>query len=453
MSSFRKSLASLIFALFLISLITVSLPPAKSQPIKNIVINGDGSVTGTNAITQKGNTYTLTENFTSSLVVDKDDIVLNGAGFTIQGSVDIKNHTLNDQNPDKEPLNETAIFLTGRTNVTIKNMGIACFGVGIALVNSLNCTISGNKLYSNYGYPGAIFLNNSLNNWITQNFLNTTAQIGVGLWSFSSNNIISENKISDSGSAGILIGGSNNTILGNNIEKGSDAIDISFSSNAVIGNNISSGEGISLFSASNNLVSKNLINASDYGIYGGTENYNNTFFLNTIGNCKATLGFNDDGFNDDTNSTFYDNNFVNCSLNVSYLNEFYKGPHYYSSPQIIETHNWDNGTQGNYWSDYQTKYPNAKEVNNTGTYDTPYTVTPAGYPYLFYDYHPLVNQVEFSQNITALPSWANPEPLNQPIPSPNVEKAIVVGALAVLLFAVLSLLLLRRHRKTNKLNQ
>jgi hypothetical protein len=34
----------------------------------------------------------------------------------------------------------------------------------------------------------------------------------------------------------------------------------------------------------------------------------------------------------------------------------------------------DNGSIGNYWSDYLTKYPNASEVGNTGIGDTPYII-------------------------------------------------------------------------------
>jgi hypothetical protein len=43
----------------------------------------------------------------------------------------------------------------------------------------------------------------------------------------------------------------------------------------------------------------------------------------------------------------------------------------------VETYSanfWDNGSMGNYWSDYLTKYPNASEVGNTGIGDTPYVL-------------------------------------------------------------------------------
>jgi nitrous oxidase accessory protein NosD len=35
---------------------------------------------------------------------------------------------------------------------------------------------------------------------------------------------------------------------------------------------------------------------------------------------------------------------------------------------------WDNGVVGNFWSDYLSRYPNATQNNNTGTYNTPYII-------------------------------------------------------------------------------
>src|SRR5208337_1113026 len=106
---------------------------------------------------------------------------------------------------------------------------------------------------------------------------------------------------------------------------------------------------------------------------------------------------------------FYHNNFIN-NTQIDTQVWLYSNP---SSPK------WDNGTQGNYWSDYLTNYPSAKEVNNTGTYDTPYTITEntdyfGHATYHFYDNYPLVNPVEIPQNVTELPSWATPTPTLTP---------------------------------------
>jgi nitrous oxidase accessory protein NosD len=35
---------------------------------------------------------------------------------------------------------------------------------------------------------------------------------------------------------------------------------------------------------------------------------------------------------------------------------------------------WDNGFQGNYWSDFKQRYPNATEISGSGVWDTSYYI-------------------------------------------------------------------------------
>jgi hypothetical protein len=67
---------------------------------------------------------------------------------------------------------------------------------------------------------------------------------------------------------------------------------------------------------------------------------------------------------------FYHNNFINNTQQVSSQNL---------------TNAWDDGSMGNYWSDYQTKYPTATPVGNI--WDTPYVIDANNT-----DHYPLVNQ-------------------------------------------------------------
>ena len=57
---------------------------------------------------------------------------------------------------------------------------------------------------------------------------------------------------------------------------------------------------------------------------------------------------------------------------------------------------WDNGTTGNYWSDYAAKYPNATEIGNTSIGDTPYLIRVNP---IVIDRYPLIAPVTI-QNIT-----------------------------------------------------
>ena len=81
---------------------------------------------------------------------------------------------------------------------------------------------------------------------------------------------------------------------------------------------------------------------------------------------------------------------------------------------------WDNGTVGNYWSDYQSKYPNASEVGNLGIWDTPYLLNANNL-----DNYPLVNQVDINAPAptpTPIPTLSPSElPTSLP-PSPSVPE-------------------------------
>jgi len=77
--------------------------------------------------------------------------------------------------------------------------------------------------------------------------------------------------------------------------------------------------------------------------------------LNIIGfNCGILL----DSF---SFNVFYHNNFMNNSVQVDNM-----------TPEYANL--WDNGCEGNYWNDYTARYPEAKQINNTGIWDTPYAI-------------------------------------------------------------------------------
>jgi parallel beta-helix repeat protein len=75
------------------------------------------------------------------------------------------------------------------------------------------------------------------------------------------------------------------------------------------------------------------------------------------------------------NSIFY-NSFVNNTNQVIFTNG------------LALANVWDNGSSGNYWSDYLTKYPNATQVDSSGVWNTPYLIDANNT-----DYHPLMTQI------------------------------------------------------------
>jgi len=99
-----------------------------------IYIRSDGSVEGTDKIQRDGNIYTFTDNINDSIVVEKNNVVVDGAGYTLQGT---------------ENFLSKGIDLSNRSHITLKNMKIVYFHYGIYLEYSENNTVSGNNITNN----------------------------------------------------------------------------------------------------------------------------------------------------------------------------------------------------------------------------------------------------------------------------------------------------------------
>jgi len=90
--------------------------------------------------------------------------------------------------------------------------------------------------------------------------------------------------------------------------------------------------GIVLDSSSNNGLSGNNVTNNNYGIELSISSDNFIFYNNFV---------------DNTNQVFA----MFSSVNI-----------------------WDDGSRGNYWSDYLTKYPNATEIDSSGVWNIPYVI-------------------------------------------------------------------------------
>jgi len=130
--------------LFTLTLTESKLVLAESSPFAGkIRITADGVVEGTDQISKNENVYTMTANISGSvesgrifISIEKDNIVFDGAGRTIQGTG-----------------NGIAIAVYGRKDVTIKNVRIIDFGTGIELRGidfERNVTGSNNRILDNH---------------------------------------------------------------------------------------------------------------------------------------------------------------------------------------------------------------------------------------------------------------------------------------------------------------
>jgi len=170
---------SLCCSLQFVGLVSANFLPAP-VPDHSIEITEDGDVTGTDKIQRSGNLYTFTENIVGSIVIFRNGIVVDGAGYTLKGNGD-----------------RTGIWLQEKSDITIKNIHIRNFthGIeftyGIPMTGCTNITISGNTITDNeYGITFWLFSGNNsvLGNTITNN------TYGVYI-SYSSNNVFRNNQM------------------------------------------------------------------------------------------------------------------------------------------------------------------------------------------------------------------------------------------------------------------
>ena len=234
-----------------------------------VYIRADGSIDPSSSpiSTNDNITYTLTGNISSNndgIVVERNDTIVDGNGFTLQGSG-----------------NGTGFFLSGVSNVTVRNVVIMNFFTGIYLNFSSDNTLSGNNVSSRFG----IYLYSSFSDVVHNNSFTAGQGTGIVLES-SPSNILFDNNVANNPGGILLLSSSNNVLSGNNISANIDGFRLESSS---VGNRI------------------------------------------------------------------FHNNFLNNNWQTD--NEF------------NWTNIWDNGLEGNYWSDY-----NGTDLDQDGIGDTPYEI-------------------------------------------------------------------------------
>ena len=128
------------------------------------------------------------------------------------------------------------------------------------------------------------------------------------------------------------------------------------------------GVGIFLLDSNdNNISNNNCSHNSNYGIslmYSNSSGIvNTTCSNNTVGIVLA----------DSSHNIIYHNNFIN---NVDNVVSYNSTNIWNSTEKITYTYNGSTYTDylGNYWSDYEDKYPDAEAIDTTGIWDTPYNI-------------------------------------------------------------------------------
>jgi parallel beta-helix repeat protein len=317
----KKIAIGILLTLLLTSVATLAFNIQLGKASGTIYIRADGSVEGTDKIVTADNvTYTFIDSINDSIVVERDNIILDGADYTVQSS-------------------GIGIDLPSRTNVTIKNTkidgSIGGYG-GIRLYGSSEISIVGNNITANSWY--GIVLYESSNNMLRNNeMVDNGVNFGVVGFTLSDfiNDVDTSNTVDgkpiyywvnkqgtavplDAGYValvnctgitvqnlnltknwqGVILAATiNSTISQNNIEKnqGSSTKGLFLwgsSNNTISENNITkSGEnGMELYESSNNTIAlNNITNNGHYGIYL-CESSNNTISGNEV---MSTYGYTD----------------------------------------------------------------------------------------------------------------------------------------------------------------
>ncbi len=290
---------------------TVLVKPASAQEsFSTVFILADGSVSpSTSLITQNGYTYTLTDDLYARIIIQKSNIVLDGAGYTLRGPYNgtATNNWIVGNGPNQDPNGTFTDYI----------IGVDFGGKNIEGITVENLNI--------------------------KNF-------SIGMYVWTKNNTVTRNNFSDN-IVGILVSGSNQTITKNYIANNQRG----------------------LFFGFNNKLTTSVptdieVNHNDF--------QNNVVQLNGCG-CDSING---------------------------------------SEPP----HNWDDGKEGNFWSNY-----NGIDSNNDGVGDAPYVVDA-----LNQDRYPLLQS-----------------PVKLPFPSAKMPFEAIALAVLVVVVLITALLIYRRTKR------
>jgi nitrous oxidase accessory protein len=229
-------------------------------------------------------------------------------------------------------------------------------GYAISISNSTGCVVENNRIEGNL--VGISISGSSSGNTVSENTLKHNER-SIELFN-SPSNTISDNNITEATVSGISLDSSSaNTVTGNRIsdlEDGMGALMLWTSSNNVISQNLLfGGNPMLLLGSSDNTLSENFVVDSEYGIVVGLS----------------------------SNNKIFSNYFINVTESVMDTDISEGAP---------SENSWDNGSEGNYWSDY-----NGTDSDGDGIGDSPHVLYENNQ-----DNYPLMEPAE----IPEFPSWA-----------------------------------------------
>jgi parallel beta-helix repeat protein len=341
--------------------------------------------------------------------------------------------------------NQAAIILAGTQGCTVTNNEISGSSIGIQIFNSLYDGIFNNNINTGEG------IESNGNGTIIQNN-NIKANTGISIGGYYQTVIGNTVNAKESGDYTIACSGQYNNITQNSLQAAMRGLTITGpnnlfysntltncwelmvnSDNNVIAKNTLTGSRLSV-DGSKNIIAANTITGTGEAIYLGFAK-NNTFYANTIKNNAVAVTIGSDSSHTSGN-VFYLNNLID--------NERQAGKNWAKNT----ANSWDNGKEGNYWSDRAGKTP--YEIVCTR-----HDLTQGDVEFVCgKDNHPLTKPYDVSQATIELPQWIDPakpataivpqnptlikpsstlqpDPLSQPLPTATIAAIIVPTAIAI----------------------
>ena len=279
------------------------------------------------------------------------------------------------------PSNAGYVVLANCNNIQVHDLDVE----SIAIVSTVNSLITGNKITKS---------NNSIQPVKSEDMRFLVPRISMGY--------------------GIQLIGSSNDVVSLNFVSGKDyGVKLTDSTGIkVLGNNITSNTyyGMMLKNSNNNIIEGNSIVSNGFvtGIFTQGDAFgvsiSDSSFNRFVGNyVKANNFWGIRVLGTQQGNVIYHNNFIDNQVREGGLQVSMMGP---ANPSV-----WDNGKEGNYWSDYRTRYPNASEVDGSGVGDTPFYINVNNQ-----DNYPLMAPFDISVYVQQSPS---PSPTTSPAGSPS----------------------------------
>jgi|GEM_PF-648629 len=233
---------------------------------------------------------------------------------------------------------------------------------------------------------------------------------GFSIWVSGSYCDISANRITGSStSAGIYVEGSFCLVNGNNVTNAPYGTFRVGGNNNIVCRNLVDNLAFGLaVGGSNNTVYANRVTNSGEGL---CPRAGNTYYANYVANNGWGVDTGDTELNPFGNtSTLYHNNFISNAYQVCTILKY-------------ETDYFDNGKEGNYWSDYT-----GTDADGDGIGDTPYVIDDNRQ-----DRYPLMAPFDIDSVTVELPEWASPpsvhliNPKNTSYTSANIALEFTVN--------------------------